>query len=178
MKRGSALLLVDMINPFSYPGGTASLRAAKNIARTVHGIAQRFRRRGAPCIYVNDNFGQWQSDFRALLDMVSRTRGAPVLEWVMPAEGDLFVLKPKHSAFYQTPLPSLLESLGVESLVLCGMETDSCVMATAMDAHMREYDVRVPSDGTASSSAARQRAALMLMRHNKIDTRPWRSVRD
>ena len=69
-------------------------------------------------------------------------------------------------------------ALGVESLVLCGIETDSCVMATAMDAHMREYAVRVPSNGTGSSSPARQRAALLLMRHSKIETRPWRSGRD
>jgi nicotinamidase-related amidase len=178
MRRDSALLILDMVNPFSYPNGNASLRAAKRIAETVHGIARSFRRRGAPCIYVNDNFGQWQNDFRALLETVSRTRGAQVLDWVRPGEGDLFVLKPKHSAFYQTPLPSLLESMGAGSLVVCGIETDSCVMATAMDAHMREYEVRVPSNGSASASTARQRAALLLMRHNRIDTRAWRPGRD
>jgi nicotinamidase-related amidase len=178
MRRDCALLILDMVNPFSYPDGPASLRAAKTIAKTVHAIAPRFRRRGAPCIYVNDNFGQWQSDFRALLETVSRTRGAQVLEWVRPAEGDLFVLKPKHSAFYQTPLPSLLESMGVGSLLVCGIETDSCVMATAMDAHMREYEVRVPSNASASASAARQRAALLLMRHNRIETRAWRPGQD
>jgi nicotinamidase-related amidase len=178
MRRDCALLILDMVNPFSYPGGTASLRAARGIAGTVQDIARSFRRRGAPCIYVKDNFGQWQSDFRALLETVSRTRGAQVLEWVRPAEGDLFVLKPKHSAFYQTPLPSLLESMGVGSLLVCGIETDSCVMATAMDAHMREYEVRVPSNASASASAARQRAALLLMRHNPIETRAWRPGQD
>jgi nicotinamidase-related amidase len=173
-KRKPALLVLDMVNPFSFPGGAASLRAAKRIAATVGNLARSHRRQDAPCIYVNDNFGQWQSDFRALLDMVAATKGAAILEWIRPARGDLFVLKPKHSAFYQTPLPSLLESRGVDALTICGIETDSCVMATAMDAHMREYEVRVPSDATASASAARHRAALLLMRHNDIDTRAWK----
>lgn len=174
MKRKPALLILDMVNPFSFPNGGASLRAAKRIAGTVGRLAQRYRRSGAPCIYVNDNFGRWQIDFRSLLDMVAGTEGAPVLERIMPAEGDLFVLKPRHSAFYQTPLPSLLESRGVDALAICGIETDSCVMATAMDAHMREYTVAVPSNATASASATRHRAALLLMRHSDIDTRAWR----
>ena len=173
-KRRPALLVLDMVNPFSFPGGGASLRAARRIAATVGKLARSHRRRGAPCIYVNDNFGQWQSDFRALLEMAAATKGAAILEWIRPAQGDLFVLKPKHSAFYQTPLPSLLESRGVEALTICGIETDSCVLATAMDAHMREYDVRVPSNAAASASAARHRAALLLMRHSDIDTRAWK----
>lgn len=173
-KRNSALLILDMINPFSFPGGGDSLRAAKRIAATVGNLARNHRRRGAPCIYVNDNFGQWQSDFRGLLEMAAATKGAAILEWIRPAQGDLFVLKPKHSAFYQTPLPSLLESRGVDALTICGIETDSCVLATAMDAHMREYEVRVPSDATASASTARHRAALLVMRHGDIDTRAWK----
>ena len=177
MQHGSALLILDMINPFGFPGGGASLRAAKRIAPIVHELARRQRRRGAPCIYVNDNFGRWQSDLRSLLEAVSKTKGSAILEWLVPREGDLFVLKPRHSAFYQTPLPSLLEARGIRSLRICGTETDSCVMATAMDAHMREYRVHVPSNAASSGSRARHRAALLLMRHNGIDTRAWPSRR-
>ena len=175
MKRDSALLILDMINPFSFSGGGNSLRAAKRIVPIVHDLARGHRGRGAPCIYVNDNFGQWQSDFCGLLETVSKTKGSAILEWLMPKEGDLFVLKPKHSAFYQTPLPSLLEARGINTLVICGTETDSCVMATAMDAHMREYQVHVPSNAASSASPARHRAALLLMRYSNIDTRVWRS---
>jgi nicotinamidase-related amidase len=173
MQGDPALLILDMVNPFSFPGAAGSLRAAKRIAPTVAELARRQRRRGAPCIYVNDNFGQWQSDFRSLLQAVAKTPGDALLQWLAPTEGDLFVLKPKHSAFYQTPLPSLLEARGIGAVVVCGIETDSCVMATAMDAHMREYRVHVPSDATASASPARHRAALLLMRHSRIDTRAW-----
>lgn len=173
MKHQSALLVLDMINPFSYENGSAALRAARGIAGVVSRLAEDFRRRNAPCIYVNDNFGQWKSDLPTLLEIVSRSRGEGILGRVAPTTPDLFVLKPKHSAFYQTPLPTLLESLGVRSLVLCGIETDSCIMATAMDAHMRDYAVRAPSNACASASVARHRAAALIMRHNDIDTRAW-----
>lgn len=177
MQHACALLILDLINPFSYANGAASLRAARRVAPVVRALADEFRGKGAPCIYVNDNFGQWQSDLPSLLETVSRTKGAEILERVAPAQTDLFVLKPKHSAFYQTPLPTLLDALRVRSLVICGIETDSCVMATAMDAHMREYRVQAPSNACASASIARHRAALLLMRRSDIDTRAWRRER-
>ena len=104
------------------------------------------------CIYVNDNFGQWQSDFRGLVQLASDSRGARVLEHLAPETRDLFILKPKHSAFFQTPLSQLLEQRKVRKLVIAGVATEACVMAMALDAHMREFQVSVPSNLTASAS--------------------------
>jgi nicotinamidase-related amidase len=59
---------------------------------------------------------------------------------------DYFVLKPMHSAFYQTPLDLLLRHLGVSSLILAGLATNSCILCTAHDANMRELKIIVPSD--------------------------------
>lgn len=176
MKDTTTLLILDMVNAFGFEGGDALLTAAKKISTTVGRLRQHVRRRGGTCVYVNDNFGHWRSDFRALVAEVARSRGNAVLEHLAPGDDDLFILKPKHSAFYQTPLPSVLEALQARSLVVCGIATEACVMATAMDAHMRDYAVRVPSNAVASASPARHRAALLLLRHSRIDTRPWRST--
>lgn len=56
------------------------------------------------------------------------------------------MLKPMHSAFYQTPLDLLLRHLGVSSLILAGLATNSCILCTAHDANMRELKIIVPSD--------------------------------
>jgi nicotinamidase-related amidase len=58
-----------------------------------------------------------------------------------------------HSAFYQTPLEVLLRYLGVRSLILGGLATNSCIVCTAHDARMRDFKLYVPSD----CSAARTR---------------------
>jgi nicotinamidase-related amidase len=70
------------------------------------------------------------------------------------------VLKPKHSAFFSTPLDLLLQHLRADRLLLAGVASDQCVVATAMDARMRDYEVIVPSDCIASQSAARNRRAI------------------
>jgi nicotinamidase-related amidase len=121
-------------------------------------------------IYCNDNFGQWRSDFRDVIRRSARgggRRGALDRELVAalePREGDYFVLKPKHSAFHATALDLLLQHLGVRRLVLAGTATDSCIVCTATDAHMREYAVCVPRDCVAAITPARSRRALELLR--------------
>jgi nicotinamidase-related amidase len=159
-KDGIALLLVDFINPFEFPGAERlrprAARAARNAARLRRSAAAR----GAPCIYVNDNFGNWTSDFSALVASCARMRGAAgtIARLLRPARGDLTVLKPRHSAFYGTPLEFLLDTLGTKRLVVAGIAADDCVFATAQDARMRGYELWVPSDCVAALTQQRERA--------------------
>ena len=162
--RATALLVIDMINSFSSDGrGTvirAALAAASGIARL------RDRLPDMPVVYVNDNFMHWQADFREIVASCSRdgAAGAEVARRVEPRKGDYFVLKPKHSGFLDTPLEVLLGKMGVGRVVLTGVETDGCILATAIDAHMRELGLHVPPDCVAGRTAQRTRRALALMK--------------
>ena len=60
---------------------------------------------------------------------------------LLPEKDDYFVLKPKHSAFYQTNLEILLNYLGVRTLIMTGMAADICVLFSANDAYMRDFRV-------------------------------------
>ncbi len=132
------------------------------------------RERGEPVVYVNDNFMHWQADFREIVATVrGGTRGSALAEQLAPVPGDYFVLKPKHSGFLATPLEILLEQLEASRVVVTGVATDGCVLATATDAHMREYSVQVPPDCVAAQTEERSRRAVELLRDSmKIDTRP------
>ena len=77
-----------------------------------------------------------------------------------PEAGDRSILKPRHSAFYGTPLEFLLEEFKVSSLVLAGIATDSCIAATAYDAHTRKCKLWVPRDCVAAEKPAFTRATL------------------
>jgi len=161
MKR-SALLIVDMINAFEFDGGRQLLVHARKASRNVLLLRDGFAARRWPVIYCNDNFGQWRSDFRSVIQCCSQAdaAGAGIAMMLRPRPDDYFILKPKHSAFFSTPLELLLRSLRLKRILICGIAGDGCVLATATDAHIREYEVVVATDATASESAARNRRAL------------------
>ncbi|HET6229580.1 MAG TPA: isochorismatase family cysteine hydrolase [Longimicrobiaceae bacterium] len=161
-----ALLLIDVINDMEYPGGDLIVQHAVPMARRLRDLAGRAREVGVPVVYVNDNFGRWQSDFRKVYEHCAAegVRGCEVCRMLEPHDDDYFVLKPKHSGFYSTTLDTLLDYLGAKTLVLTGMAGNSCVLFTASDAFMRDFHVVVPPDCTASQTAAANDNALDQMR--------------
>ena len=174
-KSDAALLIIDVLNDLEFEGGEELLPPAVAMAKALAGLKGRARAAGIPCVYVNDNFGKWRSDFHQQLQhcLHDGVRGQPVVELLVPDEDDYFVLKPKHSGFYHTTLPLLLAYLGVRKVIITGIATDNCVLFTASDAYMRDLEVVVPEDCVAAIDAARHRYALDQMRNAlKADTRP------
>lgn len=143
-----ALLLIDVLNHFEFPDGRQLLRNALPLVPRLMQLKQRARGRNVPVIYVNDNFGQWQSEVSALVAYCTRGNCAskPFVRPLQPDQSDYCILKPMHSGFYQSPLDLLLRHLGVSSIVLAGLATNSCILCTAHDANMRELGVTVVSD--------------------------------
>jgi nicotinamidase-related amidase len=149
------------------------------MSRKILRLKERAKKAGIPVVYVNDNFGRWQSDFRRQVQhcMRGKSRGHEIVK-LLRSEDDYFVLKPKHSGFFSTTLETLLRYLGSETLIITGIAGNFCVLFTANDAYMRDYDLIIPSDCTASNSAAENNEALALMRKFlKADTRPSPKIR-
>ena len=157
-----ALLLVDVINHFEFPDGDRLLRNALRVAPQLARLTTRARRAKIPVIYVNDNFGQWRSDAAKLIEYCVRPTapGRAFVDQLRPDKDDYFVLKPMHSAFYQTPLDLLLRHLDVSALVLCGLATNSCILCSAHDANMRNIRLFVPGDCCAARSRREHEQAL------------------
>lgn len=160
-----ALLLLDVINDLEFEGGELLEPYALPAARKIKELKRRARLAGIPAIYVNDNFGRWRSDFKKLVDHVieDETRGEQIARLLQPEDDDYFVLKPKHSGFFSTSLDLLLTHLGSETLILVGWAGDICVLFTASDAHMREYELVIPADCVASEDAKENERVLKLM---------------
>jgi nicotinamidase-related amidase len=95
--------------------------------------------------------------------MKEDVRGKPIAEQLLPEEDDYFVLKPKHSTFFQTNLEILLDYLGADTLIMTGMAGDICVLFSANDAYMRDFRIVVPPDCTASEEPEQNRQVLTLM---------------
>src|SRR5678816_2476192 len=125
-------------------------------------LKRRATTAGVPAIYINDNFGQWRSDFRQTVTHCTspRSPGRRVSQRLKPTSRDYFVLKPKHSGFYDTTLDTLLETLRIRRVIVTGIAGNICVLFTANDAYMRDLKVFAPADCIVSNTTADNDYAL------------------
>jgi nicotinamidase-related amidase len=173
------LLLIDVVNAFDFEGCEPLVAAAERCVDHIVELRARCRNAHVPVIYVNDNFGKWRSDFRAIVAECSDPGmpGHRVSRALAPGEQDYFVLKPRHSAFFCTALEVLLDNLSCQKLIVVGFATNICVLYTANDAHMRGYQVYVPADCTASNSPELTEQALEHLRLvSRADTTEARAL--
>ncbi len=171
-----ALLLIDVINDFEFEDGAKLFKNALPMARKLAALRARAKKENVPVVYVNDNFGKWQSNLKNILEHAihEKVRGSKIVELLKPdEEEDYFVLKPKNSGFYSTTLDILLEHLQCKTLILTGVATDNCILFTANDAYLRDYNIVVPSDCVAAIDDEENKHALKhIKRVLKADTRP------
>jgi nicotinamidase-related amidase len=158
----AAVLALDLISDFEFPDGPRVRRALTARAPAIRRLIARARTHGVPVVYVNDNIGAWRSDSAALIArcVESRRAGSRLVRSLLPEPGDSIVLKPRHSAFFGTPLAALLDHERVDTLVILGTSAESCVWMTACDAHTRGLRLVVPIDTIAGASTRALRATV------------------
>ena len=178
--RGTALLVVDMFSGWDFADADKLVPAALRIAPRIAALRRRCARARVPTVFVNDNDGRWRSDAPGIVarSIGATAQGAAIGALLAPGESDYFVLKPKHSAFFATPLDLLLRHLRVRRVLVTGVAGDQCVTLTAIEARMQDYDVVVPADCVGSQTARRNAAALRYLREaHKVATPQSRGMR-
>jgi len=167
------LLLIDVINDLEFPEAENMREDAIEMARKIAALKKRANKLKIPTIYVNDNFARWQSDFHGVVEHCQKdnVRGKPIADLLAPDKNDYFVLKPKHSGFFSTTLDTLLEYLQAKTLILTGIAGNICVLFTANDAYMRDFQLYVPADCVCSNTPEENDFALKQMEKIlKVDT--------
>lgn len=159
---GWALLVVDMISAWDFPDADKLLPGAQAITRPLSALCRRARAVHVPVIYANDNRGRWRSDFPSLVELsvAKGGAGAAITQALMPEPEDYFVLKPHLSGFSGTPLALLLQHLQARRIIVTGVASDQCILATVADARMHALEVVVPRDCVATQTARRQAMVL------------------
>ncbi len=154
--------------------------ALRKMTRRLSTFKHRLSQQDVISVYANDHYGAWHSDFRLVKERCEQLGGvsAWMAEILEPSPDDYVILKPRHSAFYGTPLELLLTHLRCRDLIVCGLSTDMCVQMTAIDAYLRGFNLHVPSDCSAAASPALHRQALSYMErvlHANTDASdsPW-----
>lgn len=174
--RTSALLLVDLQNDFIHPDGAyarggATSAAIAALPGRLAPLVAAFRARGAYTVatlftLVPGRGGEplIADHLRALRPFLRRgdfhpgSWGQQLVDELQPV--DATVEKVAFSAFYMSRLEHALKRSGIEHLVVGGIVTNGGVASTARDAHVRDFEVTVLSDGSAAFSDEIHRTAI------------------
>jgi len=92
--------------------------------------------------------------------VVEGTEGSKLMDGLEVLDGEYEVIKRRYSGFFKTNLESLLVQLGVDTIVVCGINTHACVRMTVIDAYQRDYEVIVSKDGVASNDDEHHRITM------------------
>ena len=171
----TALLVIDFFNPLSFRKPSRLAPWAIKAARNTRRLKDLLSKRGIPSIYINDNFDEWGGDFSRVLARCAAQDGpaSEILDLLRPGEDDHVMMKPRHSAFYGTPLEFVLEELEVRHVILTGLEADVCIFFTAQDAYVRQFSLWIPSNCVGTTNDRYYLTALEHMRRNlKATTMP------
>ncbi len=160
-----ALLIIDMQEAFLDEQSPLFVKQGRDIIPNVQKLLELFREKNFPIIFVKrEHRGAVDIDKPriAVADIFAKTysKGANIIEELSPKEGEIVVIKKRFSAFFYTELELILRRLGIDTLILTGVQTPNCIRATAVDGLSYDYDVYVVSDGTASETTEIQTANL------------------
>jgi nicotinamidase-related amidase len=162
----TALVVVDMLNTYEHADAERLIGSVERSLPAMERLLGRAQEDDVPTVYVNDNFGAWRSSRQELLESALAGEHGHLVEPLAPPDEALFVVKARHSIFFQTPLEYLLGQEEVDRLVLIGQVTEQCILYSALDAYIRHIDVAVPRDAVAHIHEHLADAALELMELN------------
>jgi nicotinamidase-related amidase len=162
----SALVVVDMINSYEHPDAEELTKSVEQALPNMVSLVERAADEDVLTIYVNDNFGAWTSNRDDLVEEALKSKHRSLVEPIAPKADTLFVVKARHSVFYETPLEYLLRQEEVDRIVLAGQVTEQCILYSALDGYIRHFEVAVPADATAHIHEELAKAALKMMEIN------------
>jgi nicotinamidase-related amidase len=162
----SALIVVDMLNSYEHDDADRLTASVERIVEPLSGLIARAERDGTEIIYVNDNYGDWNSSQEELAKKALNGARPDLVEPLLPPDGADFVLKARHTIFYMTPLEYLLGQKEIDHLILTGQVTEQCILYSALDAYVRHFKVSVPRDAVAHIHEDLAEAAFRMMEIN------------
>ena len=173
-----ALVVIDVLNPYRHEDADALARSMADAVAPIAELVDRALGSDVPVIYVNDNYGHWNSSSSELVEVALDGRHPELVEPLRPPAEASFVIKARHSIFYETPLEYLLRQIGARRIALCGQVTEQCVLYSALDAYVRHFEVTVATDAGAHIDRELADAAVRMMSRNmRADVKPAAKLR-
>ncbi len=162
----NALIVIDMLNPYEHEDAEELMSSVKDTLPAIAELIARAGEAGLVTAYVNDNHGDWSAGKEELSERALAGAAPELVEPIVPPPEVPFIVKARHSIFYETQLEYFLRQQEVDRVVLAGQVTEQCILYSALDAYVRHFEVVVPRDGVAHIHADLADAALRMMERN------------
>ena len=163
----TALVVVDMLNRYDHEDADKLAASAEEVLPQV--VALRDRAQASDdvlLVYCNDNFERWDQTRDDLVRDALDGERPDLVDPIVPPKDVPFLPKGRHSIFYETPVAHVLQTQGVQRIVMCGQVTEQCILYSALDAVLRGYDVEIPRDAVAHVVPEFAEAAIGMMEKN------------
>ncbi|MDQ6745822.1 MAG: cysteine hydrolase [Actinomycetota bacterium] len=155
-----------MLNAYDHEDAEPLKASVEHVVSPVRKLIDRASEQGVDVLYVNDNFGDWSAGREQIVEAALNGTARELVEPIAPPAGSLFVVKARHSIFYQTPLEYMLRQQDIDHLILVGQVTEQCILYSALDGHVRHFDIVIPRDCVAHIHEGLADAALRMMETN------------
>jgi nicotinamidase-related amidase len=162
----AALIVIDMLNHYEHEDAELLMESVREKLHTLGELIGHARESDLLTIYVNDNHGDWSAARAELGERALRGAAPELVEPILPDPELPFVVKARHSIFYETQLEYLLRQEEIDRILLTGQVTEQCILYSALDAYVRHFDVSVMVDAVAHIHADLADAALRMMERN------------
>ena len=167
-----ALLIIDMVKDNMDPEHPLPITPfANRIIPPINGLIKLFRKQGWPVVFSTDTFHEQDFIFTGRMKphSLAGTRGAEIADGLdyLP-ETDVWLPKPRFSAFFGTGLEKSLHEQGVTLCAVAGISTNFCVLATVMDALCHDFKAVLLEDCSAAFSESIHEEILAVYRRNPL----------
>jgi nicotinamidase-related amidase len=162
----TALIVIDMLNPYDHEDAAPLMASVERVLPALERLIDAAKSREIEVVYVNDNYGDWSAGRPELVARALDGKAPHLVDPILPADDCPFVVKARHSIFYQTQVEYMLRQIGVDRIALSGQVTEQCVLYSALDGYVRHFDVVVSRDCVAHIDEGFAEAALKLMERN------------
>ncbi len=166
-----AILVIDMVKDYFDPRRNLKITPhARAIVNPIKDLTRTFRRNGWPVIFATDSFKEDDFIFSARMEpeSISGTEGAQLIDELERKPDDLWLPKPRFSAFFQTGLAEYLREREVSICAVTGISTPVCVLTTALDAICYNFRGVIVSDCSAAASEKIHKDTLSLYRRTAL----------
>lgn len=167
-----AILIIDVLEDFFKEGHLREHR--HELTQNINGLTVFGRAHKIPIIWVRQEYKEDLSDAPPVMRRthyavtIEKTRGCRILEELVRESTDYEIVKKRYSAFFGTNLDELLNTLGIDTLFIGGVNTHACVRTTLIDAFQRDYAIILATDCTNSTDEEHHRISLNYLTRNDL----------
>jgi nicotinamidase-related amidase len=160
------LIVIDMLNPYDHEDAEPLMESVQRALPQLQRLIDAAKHRDLGLVYVNDNHGDWSAGRPDLVARALDGKAPHLVEPIVPDDDLPFVIKARHSIFYQTLLEYMLRQGGIDRIVLAGQVTEQCILYSALDGYVRHFNVVVSRDCVAHINDDFAEAAFRMMERN------------